>query len=129
MPKSIRQSVTIKAPPHAVYAALMDSRKHTQLTGQPAHIGRKVGSKFSAYGGDLSGTHLRLLKNRKIVQSWRANDWPEGHYSKATFTLKPVKGGTRLTFYQSGVPNAHYAGIKKGWIDYYWKPLKAMLEK
>jgi hypothetical protein len=35
----------------------------------------------------------------------------------------------RLTFHQSGVPDKHYRGIKQGWIDYYWKPLKAMLER
>ena len=36
MPKTIRQSVTIKASPRAVYDALMDSRRHTAFTGGPA---------------------------------------------------------------------------------------------
>jgi uncharacterized protein YndB with AHSA1/START domain len=33
MSKSIRQCVTIKASPHAVYEALMDPKKHGEFTG------------------------------------------------------------------------------------------------
>ena len=94
-----------------------------------ATISRKVGGTFTAYGGSLSGTNLELVPDKKIVQAWRANDWPAGHHSKATFSLTPVKGGTRLNFYQSGVPAEHYASIKQGWIDFYWKRMKALLEK
>jgi activator of HSP90 ATPase len=126
--KSIRQSVTFKAGPHAVYEALLDSRQHSKFTSSKVSMSRKVGGRFSVYDGGLSGTNLELVKDKKIVQSWRANDWPEGHYSKAAFALAKVAGGTRLTFTQSGVPLDHYEGIKQGWHDYYWKPMKAMLE-
>lgn len=30
---------------------------------------------------------------------------------------------------QTAVPDQHYASIKQGWIEYYWKPMKGMLEK
>ena len=36
--KTIEQTVTIKANPHDVYEALMDSEKHSQFTGAPADI-------------------------------------------------------------------------------------------
>jgi len=29
--------------------------------------------------------------------------------------------------YQIGVPAEFYAYVKRGWADYYWQPLKAML--
>ena len=126
--KTIRQSVTFKASPHAVYEALMDPRKHSKFTGSQVSISRKVGGKFTVYDGGLSGTNLELVKDKKIVQSWRADDWPEGHYSKATFALAKVASGTRLTFTQISVPAEHYEGIKQGWHDYYWTPMKATLE-
>jgi activator of HSP90 ATPase len=129
MAKTIRQTATFKASPHDVYEALMDARKHTKFSGAPATTSRKVGGAFSAYGGSLSGTNLELERDKKIVQAWRADDWPAGHFSRATFSLKPVKGGTQLSFYQSGVPDLHYAGIKQGWIDFYWTPMKKMLDK
>jgi len=58
-----------------------------------------------------------------------ASDWPANHYSKATFTLKKVPGGTKLTFTQTGVPNNQYSSIKQGWIDYYWVPLRELFAK
>ena len=130
MPKIIRQSVTLKATPHAVYEALMDSRKHARFTGDAASISRKVGGRIMAYGGYITGTNLELAPDKKIVQTWHAADWAEGHTSRVTFKLASAKGGgTRLAFTHSGVPDEHYESIKQGWIDNYWTPMKNMLEQ
>ena len=127
--KTIRQSVTFRASPHVVYEMLMDSRKHAGFTGEKARIDRKVGGKFTAYAGYITGVNLELVADKKIVQSWRGSDWPEGLFSRVTFSLEEVQGGTRLTFRQSGVPEAHYDDINQGWRDYYWKPMREMMEK
>lgn len=124
--RSLRQSITFAAAPAAVYAALMDSRQHARFTGSPARISRKVGGRFEAYDGSLSGTNLELREGRRIVQAWRASDWPAGHYSTATFALARVRGGTRLTFTQRGIPAEHFEAIKAGWHEFYWRPMKAM---
>lgn len=129
MSKPIRQSVTFKAAPHQVYEALMDSRKHAKFTGDAASLSRKVGGKIMAYGGYITGTNVELVPDEKIVQTWHAADWPEGHESRVTFSLKPVQGGTRLYFTHTGVPDEHYESIKQGWIENYWTPMRAMLEK
>jgi activator of HSP90 ATPase len=126
--RTIRQSVTFKAAAADVYEVLMDSKKHGALTGSVARVSRKVGGKLSVYGGDIQGVNLELVPGQKIVQSWRYSDWPVGHYSKATFSLKEVTGRTRLTFTQSGVPAEAYHDISQGWRDYYWQPMKKLLE-
>lgn len=123
--QTLRQTVTFAAPPHEVFETLMDPRKHARVTGGPARISRKVGGVFSAFDGELSGTTLELIADRKIVWSWRAADWPAGHHSRATFTLSPAPTGTRLNLRQSGVPAKHAADIRAGWTEYYWKPMKA----
>ena len=127
--KTIRQSATFRASPHAVYEMLMDSRKHAKFTGEKASISRKVGGKFTAYAGYINGVNLDLLRDKKIVQSWRGTDWPEGHYSRVTFSFEKVKDGTKLTFRQSGVPEKHYKDINQGWRDYYWMPMRQMIER
>lgn len=127
--KIISQSVTIKAKPHDVYEALMDTKKHSKFTGDKAVISREVGGKFNTFGGYAEGVNLELVPDKKIVQFWRADDWPEGHYSKATFELKETAGGTNLTFKQTDVPPEFIDDIAQGWQDYYWAPLKEMLEK
>jgi len=127
--RTIRQSVTIKANPHEVYETLMDSRKHTKFTGAKARMSRRVDGNFSAYGGYIQGINLDLVPDKRIVQTWRGSDWPKGHYSVATFSLKIIKGGTRLTFTQTGVPDREFKDISQGWRDHYWRPMKGMLEK
>ncbi len=127
--KTISQSVIFKATPHEVYEAIMDPKKHSEFTGSKARINNKVGGKFSIYDGDIEGVNLELVPDQKIVQSWRYSDWPEGHYSTATFSLKKVSQGTQLTFTQTAVPEELYKDVSQGWRDYYWAPMKEMLEK
>ncbi len=127
--RTIRQSVVFKASPHDVYEALMDSRKHAQFTGDSAEISREVGGRISAYGGYIEGTNEKLLPDRKIVQRWRSSDWPVGLYSTATFDLKKVPSGTRLSFTHSGVPGEDYEAKSEGWVESYWEKMKQFLEK
>jgi activator of HSP90 ATPase len=126
--KTIKQSATFDASPHTVYELLMDSKKHSVLMGDEAKISRKIGGKFNV-GGYIEGVNLELIPDEKIVQTWRYEDWPKGHFSRATFLLQALDGKTRLTFTQSGVPATFYEDIKQGWIDYYWTPMKEMLRK
>lgn len=128
MRKTIRQSVTLRAGPKAVYDAFMDSRQHSKFTGSKAVMSRKVGGKFTAYDGYASGKNLELVPGKKIVQTWRASDWPKGMSSTLTIRLQKTKAVTRLTFTQTGVPDRQVGTIKRGWIEFYWKPLKEMLE-
>ena len=128
-PKTIRQTVSFKASPHKIYEMLMDSRIHTRFSGGKASISRKSGGKFSAYDNYISGTNIELVPDTKIVQSWRASDWPEGHYSKVTFSFAKIRDGCHLTFTQTGVPEQQYEGIRQGWHDFYWSPMKKYLEE
>jgi activator of HSP90 ATPase len=107
----------------------MDSDKHSLFTGSEAHISREIGGKFSTFDGYSEGVNIELVPDKKIVQSWRASDWAEDHYSQLSFTLKEAEGITHLTFTQSGVPEGQCDDISQGWYDYYWEPMKQMLEK
>ena len=129
--KTIRQTVTFKASPHEMFEALMDSKKHSKFTGGKATVSRKVSGEFSIFGGGLYGKNLELKKDKKIVQAWacKMKGWPKNHFSTAIFTLAKTKSGTKLVFVQTGVPSGCYVEIKQGWFDYYWKPMKEMLEK
>lgn len=127
--KNIRQTVNFKAEPHEVYEALMDSKKHAKFSGGKASISRKVGGKITAYDGYIEGVNIELVPDEKIVQNWRGSDWPEGHFSKVTFKIEKTPAGSKLTFLQEGVPVDFYEDIKQGWIDWYWTPMKEMLEK
>ncbi len=127
--KAIKQTIIFKADPNKVYEAFMDEKKHSEFTGSKAKISRKVNGKFTIYEGAIEGENLELIQDKKIVQKWRYEDWPENHYSTITLTLKKDPKGTKMEFTQVGVPEDKYEAIKQGWIDYYWEPMKEMLEQ
>jgi activator of HSP90 ATPase len=122
--KTIRQSATIRgATPHDIYETLMDSKRHSKLSRQRTTVSRRVGGAFRV-GKDLEGKHLALTKDRRIVQTWRANNWPKGVYSTATFALSRAPSGTRIRFTQTGVPDEFYGEISEGWRQYYWRQMR-----
>jgi activator of HSP90 ATPase len=122
--KTLHQSVKLQANLHDVYEALMDSKKHAEFTGAKATISPKKGGKFSTFDDWATGENLELVPDKKIVQSWRGADWPKGHYSVATFELKPAGKGTQLDFTQTDIPEEVYDDIAQGWVDWYWDKLK-----
>jgi activator of HSP90 ATPase len=127
--RTIKQTALIRgATPKDIYATLMDGKRHGALSGQPTKVSSRVGGTFKV-GHDLEGKHLRLVKDKRIVQTWRANNWPKGTYSKATFALANAAGGTRITFTQTGVPSQFYKEISSGWKAYYWNPLRKQFAK
>jgi uncharacterized protein YndB with AHSA1/START domain len=127
---TIRQSVTIRAPPNAVYDALMTTKGHVGFTGASARISPKVGGKFSAWDGYIHGTNLELVRGKRIVQAWvpAEKTWPPGHASIVRYELSATPTGTRLKFTHSKVPTEHVGHLARGWKDHYWAPLKAYLE-
>jgi activator of HSP90 ATPase len=125
--KTIKQSTTFKALPHRIYEMLMDSKQHAKFSGAKASISRKVGGKFTAYDGWIHGKNLELVKDKKIVQSWRGADWPAKCWSTVTYKLSKSGSGTKLNFTHSGVPADKYNDIKSGWKEHYWEKMKAVL--
>lgn len=126
--RTIKQTVTFKASPHEVYEALMDSKLHAKFTKAKARISRRVGGKIVAADGWITGINVKLTQDKLIVQKWRGDDWPKGHYSLAKFAFKKAANGTKLVFTQTGVPEDKYDDINDGWRTYYWDHMKKMLE-
>ncbi len=126
--KNLRQVVTIRAAPRAVYQALVDPKEHAKFTGADARMVARPGGAFTHWDGSLEGFVVHLVKDRRIVLAWRSSEWPEGHFSIADFQLTKAGHGTRLEFNQYGIPSSDYADIADGWKQYYWEPLKQYLE-
>jgi activator of HSP90 ATPase len=122
---TINQKVMIPAEPDEVYDAYMNSEKHSTFTGSAAEIDAKVGGEFIAWDGYIMGRNLALEKGKKIVQEWRTTEWPENTpSSRLEILLKKVKEGTELTLNHTDVPDDQAEDYRKGWINFYWDPLK-----
>jgi activator of HSP90 ATPase len=126
----IEQEVMIKCSPHDIYEAFMDSKIHSKFTESKAVISRDIGGKYSIFEGSLNGKNVELIPDKKIVQTWRSEgeNWPKGYYSTITLILEPVDEGTMIKFTHIDIPEGAYESVKKGWNEYYWEPLRELLE-
>ena len=122
---SITASAVIPARPELIYAAWLSSKGHTEMTGSAAKATGRVGSRFSAWDGYISGKTLELKPHTRILQSWRTTEFAaEEPDSILEILLAEAKGGTRVTLNHSDIPAGHGPEYKKGWIDFYFKPMK-----
>jgi uncharacterized protein YndB with AHSA1/START domain len=123
----VHQEVTFSAPPAQVYRALIQSAEHARFTGAPAEIGTEEGAAWSAYGGKISGRHVELVDGVRIVQTWRAGNWPEGMHSLVRFELSASDGGTKLVLDHDALGDEQVPHIDGGWEKMYWEPLRKYL--
>lgn len=124
----ISQTIHFEVSPEALYDMFMDEKKHSAFTGATAIIDARVGGKFSVWDGYATGENLELVPGKKIVQTWRASDWPDRSLSKVTFVFTPSSLGTDLTFTHEDVPSDCQKDIAEGWDDFYWKPLAVYIQ-
>jgi uncharacterized protein YndB with AHSA1/START domain len=122
---SIKVSAVIPADPKAVYDAWMSSKGHGEMTGSGAKITARVGGTFTAWDGYISGKTRELEPGSRILQSWRTTDFEKGEPdSSLEVLLTKAAGGTRVTLVHAKIPAGHGAEYRKGWIDFYFKPMK-----
>jgi activator of HSP90 ATPase len=128
MTPTIQQSVVLPATTKELFDTYLDSKKHTAVTGGKARISNKVGAKFTAWNGVLSGRNLQIVPNRMIVQAWRSVHFKPGDAdSILVLEFSKAPGGGRIDLVHVNVPPQDHKGVKGGWPKYYWKPWKKHL--
>jgi activator of HSP90 ATPase len=122
----IRHKVLIpNATPDQVYKAFISSKEHGDFTGSPAKVSGRVGGKFTAWDGYISGKNIARIKGKKIEQEWITSEFPEGYGpSILRISLKKKGDGTELTMFQSKVPTSQVEKYYHGCYESYWDPLK-----
>lgn len=129
MAKTIQQKVLFKnTTPDVLYNLYVNAKLHAQLSGGTAKISEKEGSSFSAYNGYCWGKTLQLVKNKLIVQSWRASDWHESDVDSTFILLFESKAkDTIVTMTHANVPDSQAKSLAGGWDEFYWTPWKNYL--
>lgn len=125
--KTIKQSEFFPGvEPAEIYSAMLSGPRHSKMTGGKATGSTKVGGKFTAWDGYITGKNLELEEGRRIVQEWQTAEWPEGDPpSILEWTFESKKGGAKVTLKHSKVPAGQADSYDKGWQDYYFIPMKA----
>jgi len=123
----IRLSMTVAAPPEAVFRALTDPDALREWMGAPAPVveprvgGRyELGWKYEVDGQEVAGGPMKILDiapNERLVVNWP--DW-RGDSTVPTQTitwlLKPDPAGTRVTLIHTGfVRTVDFSDYPFGW--------------
>lgn len=128
MSRTIVQDITMPAKPSEVFQALNNPSRFSQLTGgKKAEIGSEAGSRFSLFDGMITGLLVEAIPNQRLVQVWRAGNWPDGVYSLVSFNFQANDDGTAIHFEQHGHPADAQEHLEAGWHKMYWQPLTAYL--
>jgi activator of HSP90 ATPase len=123
--ESIRMSAVLQATPARIYAAWLSSKGHTAMTESPATASARLGGKFTAWDGYISGKNLELERDKRIVQSWRSTEFPkEAPDSRLEVIIEETARGTRITLKHTGIPRGQASGYRQGWKDYYFEPMR-----
>jgi len=125
--KTIRHSEFFPGvPPQEIYGAMLSGPKHSKMTGAKATGSTRVGGKFTAWDGYISGKNVELEDGSRISQEWQTAEWPEGAPpSLLEWKFEAKKGGTKVSLKHSKVPGSQAGSYDKGWEDYYFIPMKA----
>jgi len=129
MTKTIEQSVEFPVAPRRLFEIYTDSKKHSAATGAKATVSSKVGAKFTAFDGMISGRNLMVIPNRLIVQAWRAAHWKKTDPdSILVMQFSKTRRGGRIDLAHANVPKHDHAGVTGGWPKYYWVPWRDHLK-
>lgn len=111
-----------------LFQTFTDPQRLAAFTRAPPKVfeGAKEGGKFELFGGNVSGQFLELVEPTKIVQSWRLDQWPKGHFSKLQieFDQNDRDAVTVMRVEWSGVPIGQEDVTKRNWLEYYVKSIK-----
>jgi activator of HSP90 ATPase len=124
---TIEQSYEMNASVEEVFDALVNADTIQNWSEDEVKMSAEVGANFSLWGGQMFGTNLEVIKNKRLVQEWCYDQWDKP--SKVTFTIKTKGGKTIVDLLHEEVPEKSVNSIADGWDAYYLGAIKKMFEE
>ena len=123
----INKEYHIYAPKEKVWDALINPNIIEKWGAGKAKMSGTVGSKFSLWDGEIHGTNLEVIPQKKLVQEWYSSDDPNQE-TKVTFTLTHKDACTTLYLKHENVSAVNFDSIDSGWDNYYLGEIKRLLD-
>lgn len=124
--KNIHQTYVIKAPVYKVQEALTNAELINKWNAGPAKFDISEGGAFSLWGGDIYGTNTKVVTNELLEQDWYSGDAEQCYM--VSFRLNEANGNTTVILEHNNVPNQEAKDFAEGWRDFYFDPIKQLLE-
>lgn len=124
----ISLSYHLHASPQRVWRALVDPSDIERWSSAPAKMSEHEGDVFELWNGDIWGHNRKMQAPIRLVQEWYSGKWEQP--STVTISLTALdNGGTLVELEHTDYPKEEEAELIQGWTDYYFYPLKELVEK
>jgi len=121
--KTLTHTREFKHSAHAIYEMFMDEKKHAEFLKDKCTISREPRGLFRC-GGFVEGRNIEIVPDKKIVQSWRGEDWPKAHFSKVTLEFHAAGAhACKVVLTHEMIPAANFEDINNGWDKFYWSKI------
>ena len=128
--EALRVTSTIPVAPTTLYFAWIDSDHHSSMTGGAAKLDPTVGAKYSTLDGYVGGKLVILDLGRRIVMSWRTNDFPrEAPDSRVEVHFETLGPSTRILILHTDIPEGQSEKYKALWNEKYIGPMRSYFSK
>jgi len=124
--RTVSMKVELLASAQDIFDTLTNPGRVQVWTRDKAEVSVQPGSKFSFFGGHVSGEMISVTSHKRIEQKWRLRDWPEGHYSNVVIELDQGRSSTEVFLTQTGVPQEHFDTTAENWNRFYWNQIKGI---
>lgn len=124
----ILQSYSINAPIEKVWWALTTAEGAEAWGAGPAKMNPTVGGEFSYWDGDIRGVNTKIIPMKLLEQDWYGHDHPERLY-KVVFELTSPNTHTTVVHLTHTGKHDNIGKDVADWKDYYFDPIKKLLEK
>jgi activator of HSP90 ATPase len=123
---TIKQTYTVKAPLSKVWWALTTAEGGEAWDAGPVKFDLHEGGEFSYWGGDINGLNTKVIEDALLAQDWYGHDDPSEKFN-VLFEFRGKDGITTVNLTYSGNIADEKKDIKD-WQDYYFTPIKNLLE-
>jgi len=124
----IEQVYYINAPLAQVWEALTNAEMAEKWGAAPAKVDASEGGSFSYWDGDIHGINTKVIPMKLLEQEWYGHNHPERKFI-VTFAFETSDESTVVHLRQTPVQDDELQDMNDGWPDYYFTPIKRLLEK
>jgi uncharacterized protein YndB with AHSA1/START domain len=124
--KTLEQTYTIHAPLDKVWWALTTAEGAEGWGAGPAKFDLSEGGEFSYWDGDIHGVNTKVVPRQLLEQDWYGHDNPDWKYF-VRFTFESNGDSTDVQLHYAGNIVDEQRDLKD-WQDYYFTPIKQLLE-
>ncbi|VVT50390.1 uncharacterized protein SAPINGB_P002739 [Magnusiomyces paraingens] len=132
--ETAKTEVILHAPAAEVFATFIDKARvsawsrsnpvYTPPSGVSASDTPTVGTRFSLFGGNVTGEFLELDPGQIIKQTWRLSEWKGRHHATLTLALIEGEADTTVKVLFEGVPVGEADEVLDNFEKYYVRPIK-----